>query len=72
MKLKELFDFVSDPMYDVVSVYDTTEGDFYHTLFEGVAKNCPQDLLERNVISLYPAFVLEECGICICLDGTEE
>ena len=69
MTLKEVFALIADPWNDLVSVFDSTPTDFYHTLFEGVPGHCPNKLLERVVLEIYPASVLEDCGICIGLDG---
>lgn len=67
MRLRELIDLINDPSYDTVSVYDETEST-YHILYEGFACNCPNELMERKVISLHGAIVNDDYGICICLD----
>lgn len=52
MKLHDLIAIVNQPS-DMVSVYDTTEGSWYHPLYEGPAYYCPTDLMYRNVCSIY-------------------
>lgn len=68
MKLRELLALVSDQRYDIVSVYHTTETDFYHVLYEGAVIDCPDRLFERVIIGLYAS----QDMLCICLDGDEE
>lgn len=69
MILRDIVDLINDASYDTVSVYDTTESDYYHTLYEGIACNCPNELMRREVIGLYGALVADNYGICVCLDG---
>lgn len=71
MKLREFLHMVNDPVGDVVSVYDTTPSDPYHTLYEGVVEGCPNNLLNRKVNDFYPAFVMGGPGVCVGLDGYE-
>lgn len=69
MKLREFLGMVNDPVGDVVSIYDSTPTDPYHTLYEGAVGKCPSKLLDRDVCEFYPAFVMEGPGLCVGLDG---